>query len=81
MYLCSSIIFDKLLQKETLECKWNVIKNASFASAISQSPEAYACIAFHAVVVDFFVFYIESKEEITNMFIEVSGTCFNSSCL
>ena len=36
------------------------------ASAISQSHEAYACIAFHAVVVDFLVFYIESKEEITN---------------
>ena len=56
-------------------------QKCKLASAISQSPEAYECIAFHAVVVDFFVFYIESKEEITNMFIEVSGTCFNSSCL
>ena len=41
-------------------------QKCKLASAISQSPEAYACIAFHAVVVDFLEFYIESKEEITN---------------
>ena len=48
---------------------------------MSETTEAYTSIAL-----DFLVFYIESKQEISfiyllHIFIEVNGTCLNSNCL